>query len=102
MQSIQLTILKNYPSDRDLKIGEASIVRTTNGKKSLIMACPKCEENLSLNDHNIVWHDDNTITVEPSIVCKFPEKQSSNQILHDDGKCQGHFFIRKNMIEELG
>ena len=91
-----LTILKNYPYDRHLVIGEASIVITPTKEKSLIMACPGCGVDLALINHTIIWHDENTVTVEPSIQHeKYGE--AGSQVMHF--QCGAHFFIKRNVIE---
>ena len=59
------------------------------------MACPECGEELGLIDHKIIWHDENTVTVEPSIQHeKYGE--AGAQVLHL--QCGAHFFIKNNEI----
>ncbi len=98
---MKLTILSRYPADRNLVIGEASKVRKTNGEQTLWMPCPKCGTEMILSDHTIMWHDEETVTVEPSLVCEGMNKTYSDQILHDVDNCLAHFYIRKNEIQEL-
>ena len=98
---MRINILKKHPFDGDepakLMIGEACILWINPTKKSITMACPKCGETLGLVDHTIVWHDENTITVEPSVVHK--EESGGSQILHK--QCGAHFYIRRNEIIDL-
>ena len=98
---MKLEILSRYPADRNLVIGEASKVKKSDGGYTLMMPCPKCRTEMILLDHNIVWHDEKTVTVELSLVCDAITKTYSDQILHEVKNCLGHFFIRNNEIQEL-
>ena len=98
---LKLTILAHYPADRNLAIGEASKVKKLDGQYTILMPCPKCGIEMLLSHHNINWHTEDVVTVEPSIVCRFPNKVYSAQILHDVDNCQGHFFIKNGEILEL-
>ncbi len=97
---MKITILKHYPADRNLAIGEASKVKMCDGKFTLMMPCPKCGVEMLLSDHNVIWHDEDTVTIEPSLVCN-ASKTYSAQILHNADNCMGHFFIRNNEIQDL-
>lgn len=98
---MKLTILSHYPADRELAIGEASKIKMCDGKFTLMMPCPKCGKEMILSDHNINWHTEDVITVEPSIICRFPDKTYSAQILHDVDNCMAHFYIKNGEILEL-
>ncbi len=74
--------------------GEACVL--WNGKeKSLTMGCPGCGEELALSDHKMFWHDENTVTVEPSIQHE-KHGEAGAQVLHF--QCGAHFFIKNNEI----
>lgn len=97
---MNLNILVRYPADRDLVIGEASKVKKSDGTYTLLMPCPKCGIEMLLSDHSIIWHKENLVTVEPSLVCNV-SKTYTDQILHGVENCMAHFFIRKSIIVDL-
>lgn len=98
---MNITILQRYPTDRSLEKGEASKVKKSDGTYTLLMPCPRCGTEMILAGHNITWHKENLITVEPSLVCDAITKTYSDQILHDIDNCMAHFYIKKNIIVDL-
>ena len=96
---MKLKIYQKHPFDNGepakLSKGEACVLWKSATEKSLTMACPECGEELGLIDHKIIWHDENTVTVEPSIQHeKYGE--AGAQVLHL--QCGAHFFIKNNEI----
>jgi hypothetical protein len=50
------------------------------------MYCPGCGLSAGLDDHKVVLHDDDTVSVEPSVQCVNPE-------------CRAHFLVHFNRIQ---
>jgi hypothetical protein len=55
------------------------------GKKPKKIACPRCREHMTLDDFEIVEHEDETWTANPSIVCPWD--------------CGANFFITRSKVE---
>lgn len=67
-------------------IGEAFIVTTSKGKRSLWLRCPRCEQAAFLDDHELTIEADGSPTITPSIGCQ---------------QCHYHAFLRHGKLEVL-
>ena len=88
----KIIVYAKHPYDEgepvELGPGVACYLWKTPSEKTLTLGCPKCGLVCALIDHIIVWHDELTVSVSPSIQCA-------------NDNCDAHFLISENVINHV-
>jgi len=87
---MQITILVGEKPDYQMKPGEAYKVKwhienSDQTKDILVVCCYKCGKTGWTMEHDHQWHDDGTVTINPSMLCPH---------------CNAHYFVRASQIVE--
>lgn len=81
------------------RIGEyqqGEMGQATNG--TWLICCPLCSSLGELRNHQVIQHEDKTITVTPSLICH-GSIYGSPGVYHP---CTAHYFIVHNVISWCG